>query len=200
MDYKTKFGEISSSYEECRADLSGLYLSTHENMYKQFDYKKNEIQDLLWLNTMSEIRKGIYGLSSAYNPSTKKWKQAHAQGAWVITQWILRNQKQKVLEFETIGDYKDFRIKLNKELLMTEGHELIGKLLNTLQVYKSSASYDRGKKLYDDYSTVSDHFLKYREIVISKRKPGYLRSYPNLVLNSQKGASSLSQIDQQDKT
>lgn len=200
MDYKTKFGEISSSYEECRADLSGLYLSTHENMYKQFDYKKNEIQDLLWLNTMSEIRKGIYGLSSAYNPSTKKWKQAHAQGAWVITQWILRNQKQKVLEFETIGDYKDFRIKLNKELLMTEGHELIGKLLNTLQVYKSSASYDRGKKLYDDYSTVSDHFLKYREIVISKRKPGYLHSYPNLVLNSQKGASSLSQIDQQDKT
>lgn len=91
VDYKTKFGEISSSYEECRADLSGLYLSTLANLYQRFDYKESEVKDLLWLNTMIEIRKGIYGLASAYNPKTGKWKQAHAQGAWVITQWILRN-------------------------------------------------------------------------------------------------------------
>ena len=99
-----------------------------------------------------------------------------------------------MLEFETVGDFKDFRIKLNKELLMTEGHELIGKLLYTLQVYKSSASYDRAKKLYDDYSSVSDHFLKYRDIVISKKRPGTLHSYPNMVLNEKK-KTSLSEIE-----
>jgi len=133
---------------------------------------------------MGEIRKGIYGLTSAYNVKTKKWKQAHAQGAWVITQWVYRNQKQKVIEFETLGDFKDFRIKLNKDLLMTEGHQLIGQLLNILQVYKSAAAVDRAQKLYEDYSSVNDMFLKYRDIVISKRKPGELRSYPNLELSS----------------
>lgn len=90
-NYMGRFGEIASSYEECRADLSGLYLSVYEDMYKRFDYDQSEVKDLLWLNTMSEIRKGIYGLTSAYNPKTNKWKQAHAQGAWVITQWIYKN-------------------------------------------------------------------------------------------------------------
>jgi len=37
-DYKTRFGEFSSSYEECRADLSGLYLAVQKNMYAVFDY------------------------------------------------------------------------------------------------------------------------------------------------------------------
>lgn len=92
-DYKTKFGEFSSSYEECRADLSGLFLSQSENMYKVFDYDEGQIKDLLWVNLMTEVRKGISGLASAYNTKSKKWKQAHAQGAWVITQWIYRNQK-----------------------------------------------------------------------------------------------------------
>lgn len=129
---------------------------------------------------MGEIRKGMYGLIAAFNTKTKKWKQAHAQGAWVITQWILKNQKGKVLEFETVGNFEDFKIHLNKDLLMTEGHELVGKLLNILQVYKSSGAVDRAKKLYDEYSAVPDLFLKYRDIMISKRKPGQLRGYFNL--------------------
>lgn len=153
-------------------------------MYKVFDYNETQVKDLLWVNLMTEVRKGVFGLTSAYNVKSKKWKQAHAQGAWVITQWIYRNQKQKVIDFETIGDYKDFMIKIDKELLMTEGHQLIGELLNILQVYKSAGAVDRAQKLYDDYSSVSDMFLKYRDIVISKRRPGSLRSYPNLVLNT----------------
>lgn len=36
--YQTKFGEFSTSYEECRADLSGLYLQTFEPMYGVFGY------------------------------------------------------------------------------------------------------------------------------------------------------------------
>lgn len=67
--------------------------------------------------------------------------------------------------------------------MATEGHQLIGQLLNILQVYKSAGAVDRAQKLYDDYSSVNDHFLKYRDIVIAKRKPGSLHSYPNLVLN-----------------
>jgi dipeptidyl-peptidase-3 len=36
--YESKFGDISTSYEECRADLSGLYLSNFPEMYKIFGW------------------------------------------------------------------------------------------------------------------------------------------------------------------
>ena len=98
--YNNLFGDFSSSYEECRADLSGLYLSKLPDVYKVFDFKEDFAKDLLWLNTMGEIRKGALGQISAYNPATKKWKQAHTQGAWVITNYLLQNQKQKVLEIK----------------------------------------------------------------------------------------------------
>jgi dipeptidyl-peptidase III len=108
----------------------------------------------LWLNTIGEIRKGALGQISAYNPASKKWKQAHTQGAWVITNFILQNQKSKVLEIK-LNEKKDyFHIKLDKELMFTEGHELVKNLLHIMQTYKSSGAVDRAKKFYDKYSEV----------------------------------------------
>ena len=68
--YQSKFGEIASSYEECRADLAGLHLSTFPPMYQVFNYTQRDEKDILWLNMMGSIRKGILGLSSAYNPES----------------------------------------------------------------------------------------------------------------------------------
>ena len=42
----------------------------------------------------------------------------------------------------------DFYIAVDKDKVMTEGHELVGKLLHAMQVYKSSGAIDRAKKLY----------------------------------------------------
>ena len=71
--YQSKFAEISSSYEECRADLAGLHLTTFAPVYQVFGYAKADEKNLLWLNTMGLIRKAILGLSSAYNPESAKW-------------------------------------------------------------------------------------------------------------------------------
>jgi hypothetical protein len=49
---------------------------------------------------------------------------------------------------------------------MTEGKELIKQLLIVLQTYKSSGAVDRGEKFYNEYSAVSEMFLKIRDIVI----------------------------------
>jgi len=35
--FQDKFGEISSSYEECKADTAGLYLLKFKEMYEDFD-------------------------------------------------------------------------------------------------------------------------------------------------------------------
>ena len=65
----------------------------------------------------------------------------------------MRNSKKKIIELlPTNKDFSDFKINIDKENLINEGHSLIGKLLNILQVYKSSGSVERAKKFYDDYS------------------------------------------------
>lgn len=43
--------------------------------------------------------------------------------------WIYKNQKNKIVDFEIVGDNEDFLIHLDEALLVTEGKELIKKLL-----------------------------------------------------------------------
>ena len=157
----TKFGVISSSYEECRADTVGYFLCTRPDVYTLFGWEDKDVDTLLWVNCMSQFRKGILGLP-LYNAELKKWGQAHTQGAFVFSMWIMKNQNQenKIVEFEITGENKDdFVIHLNKERLCTEGKVLIKDLLIVLQTYKSSGAFERGKKFYDEYSAVSDYFL-----------------------------------------
>ena len=121
---------------------------------------------MLWVNVMNHLRKGVVGLP-LYNPELKKWGQAHTQGAFVFTMWIYKNQKSKIIDFEIIGDNESFVIHLDQANLVSEGKELISKLLVVLQTYKSSGSFTRGKKFYDEYSEVSDFFLTIRSIIVA---------------------------------
>ena len=58
---------------------------------------------------------------------------------------------------------------------------MISDLLVVLQTYKSSGSIERGAKFYNEYSEVSDFFLKIREIVLRKKKPRRLDLNNNLM-------------------
>jgi len=39
--YADKFGEFASSYEECKADVTGLYLLKFKEMYEDFEITKH---------------------------------------------------------------------------------------------------------------------------------------------------------------
>jgi dipeptidyl-peptidase-3 len=61
--WNSKFGKISASYEECRADTCGFYLCTFPEVYTIFGFeeKEEDTKDLLWTNVMQQFRKGILG-------------------------------------------------------------------------------------------------------------------------------------------
>jgi len=59
---------------------------------------------------MNQLRKATLGLQ-LYNPESKKWGQAHTQGAYVFLQYLYRNQKGTLVEFEVKED--DFFIHLD---------------------------------------------------------------------------------------
>lgn len=67
-----KFGAISTSYEECRADTCGYFLATLPEVYSLFGIQDSEVDQMLWVNVMNQLRKGVLGLQ-LYNPETKKW-------------------------------------------------------------------------------------------------------------------------------
>jgi len=178
--WTSRFGVISTSFEECRADTCGFYLCTFPQVYTLFGFKDDEVDRLLWVNVMNQMRKGILGLT-LFNAETKKWGQAHTQGAFVLAMWLYKNQKSDILKFEIIGDNEDFRIHLNQENLVKEGKELIKEMLVVLQVYKSSGAADRARAWYAEHSAVSDFFLTIREIVITNKKARRLEVNNNLV-------------------
>jgi dipeptidyl-peptidase-3 len=99
-------------------------LCTFKEVYSLFGYEDHEVDTLFWVNIMCQLRKAILGLT-LYNPEAKKWGQAHTQGAFVLTQWFLKNQKSKIVEIELINDGTDFRIHLDEKNLVSEGKELI---------------------------------------------------------------------------
>jgi dipeptidyl-peptidase III len=64
-DWNGKFGPISTSYEECRADTCGFYLCTLKEVHTLFGFDSEnteEIKTMLWCNVMNQFRKGILGL------------------------------------------------------------------------------------------------------------------------------------------
>lgn len=140
---------------------------------------------MLWTNVMNQFRKGILGLQ-LYNAETKKWGQAHTQGAYVLSMYLYKNQKSEIVKFEFKEDTDEFYIHLNKENLIKEGKDLIRQFLVILQTYKSSGAVERATKFYADLSHVDDFFLKVRELVIKKKKPRRVELNNNLFRYSEK--------------
>lgn len=175
-----KFGSISTSFEECRADTCGYFLCQLPEVYTLFGFEENEIDTMLWVNVMNQFRKGILGLQ-LYNPETQKWGQAHTNGAYVLSMYLYQNQKSDIVKFELKEETEEFYIHLNKENLMKEGKELIKKFLIILQTYKSSGAVELATKFYAHFSHVDEFFLKVRKLVVKNKKPRRIELNNNLM-------------------
>ena len=46
--------------EECRAELTGLYLSTNKQLLSVFGYHGNEADDIFYINWLIMVRAGNY--------------------------------------------------------------------------------------------------------------------------------------------
>ena len=133
-DWNGKFGDISCAYEECRADTCSLYLCTIPQVCSLFGFNpenEEEIKTMLWVNVMNQVRRGVAGLS-CFNVEMGTFGEAHRWGEFVSTLFLYENQtggptEGRLLKFEVKED--EFLIHLDKELLWTEGREVIRKLL-----------------------------------------------------------------------
>ena len=73
-------------------------------------------------------------------------------------------------------------MKIDRSKLRTTAFEALSSFLNKLHTYKSIGDFDSAKAFFEQYSQVSEEFLKIRQIVMRHKLPRRLELQPNVVM------------------
>lgn len=76
--YDSRFGPLSSAYEECRAEAVGLYLSLEPSVLSIFGHEGEQAEDVLYVNWLSLVWAGAGRALEMWEPG-RGWLQAHSQ-------------------------------------------------------------------------------------------------------------------------
>uniref|UniRef100_A0AC34FTN9 Dipeptidyl aminopeptidase III n=1 Tax=Panagrolaimus sp. ES5 TaxID=591445 RepID=A0AC34FTN9_9BILA len=206
-----KFGQLSNPYEECRAEAVGYFLSCCFDILQIFGYEGQVADDIKYTNWLSQIRGGFLCLE-LYQADAKKWGQAHSFARYVLLKVVMAAGKgfkwgqahsfaryvllkvvmaagQGFVSLEECVDEDgkpDIKYRLDRSKIDTVGKPAIGEFLKQLQVYKSTGDFAAGSKLFNGYGEVGPQELRWREIVIARRKPRRNFVQSNTVLRNDK--------------
>jgi len=192
--YQTKFTDLASGYEECRAEAVAMYLCLHDEILDIFNVSvedREDIQYLLWLDMFLAGLKGL----EMYQLDKGNWGQAHSQARYAILQVCLKHGKGVVELKETKGKdgLSDLMLTVDRSKISTTGKAAMGDFLKKLQIYRSMGDAHSGREMFKHYTDVSsegDHpFATWHEIVVRKRRPRMLMTMPNTIAEGEDSAT-----------
>ncbi|ORX95391.1 dipeptidyl-peptidase III [Basidiobolus meristosporus CBS 931.73] len=179
------FKNISSSYEECRAESVALFLSTDKEALEVFGHTDSShdvglADDIMYIGWLSMARAGLLGLEF-YDPTAKKWGQAHMMARYAIMR-VLLEAGEDFVKIERNADNTDAVITLDRSKIHSVGMPAMHAFLQKLQIYKATADFEAGSALYAEMTRVPDEWKSLRDIVISHKQPRKLFVQANTVL------------------
>ncbi|GAA5867247.1 hypothetical protein JCM8547_003134 [Rhodosporidiobolus lusitaniae] len=178
--YSSRIGPISSSMEECRAEAVALYLASNTDISAIFGYTGKDAEDLVYFTFLVMARAGVRALEW-YDPATFRHGQAHMEARLGITQWLLKHGLASVeLKHDADGKLVDAYARVDREKVLKEGQEVMGKLLMHLQVLKSTGDAEGAVKFYKKLTAPRPEWVSdLRPIVLAKKLPRKIFVQPN---------------------
>ncbi|KAK9880465.1 hypothetical protein WA026_011710 [Henosepilachna vigintioctopunctata] len=164
--YDSKFGPLSSAYEECRAEAVGLYLSLEPAVLKIFGHSGSEADDIVYVNWLSLVWTGAGRGLEMWAPG-RGWLQAHSQARFAIAQVLIQAGVARV----TQPTKDDLLVTLDRSQIRGAGRNAIGHFLLQLQTYKATGNLKAAEDLFNQYSKVTEPWLSWRSIVLAKKQP-----------------------------
>ncbi|KAG8746386.1 hypothetical protein FRC10_005097 [Ceratobasidium sp. 414] len=170
-------GVCSSSFEECRAECVGLYLTGNREILEIFGYtSEQDCQDIEYAQYLLMARAGVRALE-LYDPKAGKHLQAHMQARLGITNFFIQEGLAELVEFrDAAGKLED----LDRAKVLKDGHAAIGRLLVDLQVRKSTADGEGAREFYEKLTTPRPGWAgEIRDVVLAKKQPRKVFVQPN---------------------
>ncbi|GAB1519793.1 hypothetical protein RhiTH_002863 [Rhizoctonia solani] len=174
-------GVCSSSFEECRAECVGLYLTGNREILEIFGYtEEKDCQDIEYAQYLLMARAGVRALE-LYDPKAGKHLQSHMQARLGITNYFIQEGLAELVEFrDAEGKLEDVHIKLDRDKVLKDGHAAMGRLLVELQIRKSIADGEGAREFYEKLTTPRPGWAgEIRDLVLAKKQPRKVFVQPN---------------------
>jgi dipeptidyl-peptidase-3 len=194
--WSSVFGSIASSYEECRAECVAMVLSCDFELLQIFGFGHGkadidgEAGDVLYAAYLSMARAGVAALEY-WDPKSRKWGQIHMQARYAILRTFM-DAGDHFCEIKApngdLANPDDLEIFLDRSKILSHGRPAVADLLQKLHIYKATADFPAGKKMYDEITGVDEWWAeKGRPIVLKKKSPRKVFVQANTVLDEQTG-------------
>ncbi|RAK81447.1 dipeptidyl peptidase III [Aspergillus fijiensis CBS 313.89] len=180
------FGSLSTTLDECRAELVGAYLIDDEDILAVFGYTPSapiQPEDVVYNLYLQLGIDGLRGLEN-YDPDTKKWGQAHSRAHYAIFRHLLRDTPA-LYTIACDPERKSLTITLDRPRVLQEGKPSLGRMLLNLHIFRCTADSTGCKAYYEDLTRVDEEALQWRAIVLARRDPPLTFAQANTFLEGE---------------
>lgn len=168
--FESLFGDLSSPFEECRAETTALYLILCDKTLETFNIDKKDFNECRSYEIKQMTNSGLRSLND-WDHNERKWNQAHSQARFALLKALLIwSYGALTLEKSGSGPLVQLTpVVANREGAFDQIRDAAEMLLKHLNDYKSNGLYKEGKRFFEMLSAVDGDFTSVLNLYSNKK-------------------------------